>query len=197
MPVVRYGAFRPAGRRRAGIRDAKGDGAAVTVWYEQLREQYRPDRLEVRFIGESPPDPGAGSRRFFYAPSLQIDNLYRGIAQALYGDHPEVDLADKPAVLRRLQADGFWLIDAFDQPVNHLPPGPRRAAITAAVPQLVTRCRQLAPRRGVIICHRVVYQLATPSLRDARVRVLHDRPLPFSLGNWRAEFVTEFRRALA
>jgi hypothetical protein len=125
------------------------------------------------------------------------DNLYRGVAQGLYGDHPEVDLTDKPAVLKRLQADGFWLIDAVDRPVNHLPPGLRRAAITTAVPQLVGRCRDLAPRRGVIICHRVVYQLATPSLRDAGVRVLHDQPLPFPLGNWRADFVAGLRKALA
>jgi hypothetical protein len=60
----------------------------------------------------------------------------------------EIDLADKPAVLGRLQADGFWLIDAVDRPVNHLLPGPRRAAITATAPQLVARCRALAPRRG-------------------------------------------------
>jgi hypothetical protein len=110
--------------------------ADVTAWYEQLRQQYRPDRLEILLIGESPPDPGAGGRRFFYAPTLQIDNLYRGVAQGLYGNHPEVDLMDKAAVLGRLQADGFWLIDAVDRPVNHLPPGPRRAAITAAVPSL-------------------------------------------------------------
>jgi hypothetical protein len=93
--------------------------------------------------------------------------------------------------------DGFWLIDAVDRPVNHLPPEPRRAAITAAVPHLVARCRSLAPRRGVIICHRVVYQLATPSLRDAGVQMLHDQPLPFPLGNWRTEFVAGFRQALA
>ena len=169
----------------------------MTAWYEQLREQYRPDRLEVLFIGESTPDPAAGERRFFYAPTLRIDNLYRGVAQGLYGLDPDTDLTDKPAVLRRLQADGFWLIDAFDQPVNYLPPGPRRAAISAAVPQLVARCRALAPRRGVIICHRVVYQLAVPSLREARVRVLHDQPLPFPLGNWRAEFIAGLRQALA
>jgi hypothetical protein len=169
----------------------------VTAWYEQLREQYRPDQLQVLLIGESPPDPGAGERRFFYAPTLQIDNLYRGVAQALYGEHPEVELADKPAVLRRLQADGFWLIDAVDRPVNHLPPGPRRAAITMAAPQLAARCQALAPRRGVIICHRVVYQLAAPSLRDAGVQLLHDQPLPFPLGNWRAEFVAGLRTALA
>ena len=150
------------GLGRIGFRAAKGGAVGVTVWYEQLREQYWPDQLQVLLVGESPPDPGANERRFFYAPTLRIDNLYRGVAQGLYGDHPNVDLIDKPAVLRHLQADGFWLIDAVDRPINHLPPGPRRAAITAAVPQLVARCRALAPRRGVVICHRVVYQLAAP-----------------------------------
>jgi hypothetical protein len=169
----------------------------MTVWYEQLREQYRPTHLEVLLIGESPPDPGANERRFFYAPTLRIDNLYRGVALTLYGNDPDTDLTDKPAVLRRLQVDGFWLIDAVNQPINHLPPGPRRAAITSAVPQLVGRCRDLNPARGVIICHRVVYQLTASNLRDAGVKVLHDQPLPFPLGNWRAKFVAGLRRALA
>jgi hypothetical protein len=100
-------------------------------------------------------------------------------------------------VLTRLQSDGFWLIDAVNQPINHLPPGPRRAAIIAALPQLVARCRDLSPGRGVNICHRVVYILTAPSLRDAGVRVLHDQPLRFPLGNWRAEFITGLRAALA
>jgi hypothetical protein len=29
------------------------------------------------------------------------------------------------------------------------------------------------------------------------VTMLHDQPLPFPLGNWRAEFVAGLRRALA
>jgi len=97
----------------------------VTAWCEQLRDQYRPDRLEV--CSSASPHPtlapaAAGSS----TSHLQIDNLYRGVAQALYGHHPEVDLADKPAVLARLQADGFWLIDAVDRPVKHT--SPRTAA---------------------------------------------------------------------
>jgi hypothetical protein len=73
----------------------------------------------------------------------------------------------------------------------------RRAALRAAVPQLVERCCDLAPRRGVVICHTVVYELATPALRHAGVTVLHDQPLPFPLGNWRAAFVAGLRTALA
>ena len=169
----------------------------MTAWYEQLRQQYRPDRLEVLLVGESPPDPGTGPRRFFYAPTLSRDSLYRGVVQGLYGQQPGVQLADKQVVLRRLQADGFWLIDASSQPVNHLPRAARRAAIRAAVPQLVERCCDLAPRRGVVICNSVVYELAAPVLRHAGVTVLHDQPLPFPLGNRRAAFVAGLRTALA
>jgi hypothetical protein len=57
---------------------------------------------------------------------------------------------------------------------------------------LVRRCRELEPRVGVIVCHGVVYAEAAASLR-AGVVLLHDQPLPFPLGNWRAQFVRGFR----
>lgn len=165
------------------------------AWYEELRQRYRPQRLRVLLIGESPPDPGSGARRFFYAPTLSHDNLFRGVARAVYGD--AVDLHNKAAVLERLRADGFWLVDAVQQPINRTTSSARRRAIAAAVPQLVERCRQLAPERGVIICHGVVFGLAAPALRQADVPVLHDAALPFPLGNWRAQFVDGVRRALS
>jgi hypothetical protein len=165
------------------------------AWYDELREQYRPPNLRVLLIGESPPDPGAGARRFFYAPTLTHDNLFRGVALAVYGD--DVALHDKVAVLERLRDDGFWLIDAVEHPINKARSGPRRRAIEAGVPRLVERCRDLAPQRGVIVCHGLVYELAAPVLRRGSVRVLHDEPLPFPLGNWRARFVKGVRKALA
>jgi hypothetical protein len=171
----------------------------MSAWYERLRDQYRPDQVDVLLVAESPPDPGAGQLRFFYASSLSYDNLYRGIAQALYGEQPDFDITDKQAILRRLQADGFWLVDAVDRPVNHLPKSARRAALRAAVPQLVDRCRALAPRRGVVVCHSAVYRVAAPPLRDADITVLHDTPLPFPLPyrRRRAAFIAGLREALA
>jgi hypothetical protein len=79
---------------------APGGSASGTEWYEELRERYRPARLRYLLIAESPPDPGDGERRFFYSPALTIDNLYRGVAEAVYGQREDVDLQDKPAVLR-------------------------------------------------------------------------------------------------
>jgi hypothetical protein len=167
----------------------------LSAWYEDLRARYRPDRLRVLLVGESPPDPGSGERRFFYAPTLSHDNLYRGVAEALYGE-AGVDLRDKTAVLERLQRDGFWLIDAVGRPVNKASSAARRRAIAEAVPDLVERVRALAPERGVVICHGKVFELAATALRAAGVRILHDEPLPFPLGNWRARFVHGLRRAI-
>ena len=168
-----------------------------TEWYEELRERYRPTRLRYLLIAESPPDPGDGDLRFFYSPTLTIDNLYRSVAEAVYGERDDVDLRDKPAVLERLRGDGFWLIDAVEYPVNKLGGPARSLAIKKGVPQLIARCIALRPERGTIICHGKVYAATAQALRDAGVPILHHEALPFPLGNWRARFVKGFRRALA
>jgi len=167
------------------------------AWYEELRAAYRPQVVRLLLIGESPPDPGDGAKRFFYAPTLSHDNLYRGVAAALYGNEPGFDPSRKLAVLDRLRADGVWLIDAVDEPIDKRSMATRRRAITAGLPSLVERVRDASPTIGVIICHSVVYELAAPALRKAGRNVLHDVALPFPLGNWRRQFVDGFRAALA
>lgn len=168
------------------------DGLA---WYEDLREKYLPDRIRCLLIAESPPDPGAGQRRFFYAPNLSYDNLYRGVAEAVYGAEPSFDVRAKREILQRLQKDGFWLIDAVQHPINKESHGPRVAAIRRAVPELVERCRRLRPA-GVIICHAVVFSAIAQPLREADIPLLHSVPIPFPLANVRERFIVEFRAGL-
>jgi len=169
----------------------------VLAEVERLRATYRPDRVDVLLIGESPPDPGEGELRFFYAPELRVDNLYRAVAEALYGlDEEAVKQTPKTQVLERLQADGFWLIDAVEEPVNRWPRRERRRAIREGVPGLIDRCRAVAPARGIVICHGEVYKLTAAPLRAAGVHVLHEEALPFPLGNWRSRFVRGLRESL-
>lgn len=182
---------------RAAVEPAASHLPDSEAWYEELRERYRPDPPRILLVAESPPDPGAGDRRFFYSPELRADNLYRGVAEALYGEQPGFDVRIKPAVLEQIKADGFWLVDAVDAPVNKLSSVARARAIEAAVPRLVGTCIGLAPEEGVIICHGKVWAAVSAPLRAAGVNVLHDEPLPFPLGNWRAQFVAGFRRALS
>ena len=167
------------------------------AWYDELRNQQRPPHLRVLLVAESPPDPGSGERRFFYSPRLAADNLYRGVAEAVYGQEPGFQVRDKAAVLSRLREDGYWLIDAVDRPINKTRTADRRRAIAAAAPRLVERIAELAPELGIIICHGQVYKAVAPPLRKAGLPLLHDEPLPFPLGNWRAEFVAGMRKALA
>lgn len=169
----------------------------MPAWYEDLRERYRPDVLRLLLVGESPPDPGKGYRRFFYAPTLIYDNLYRGVAAALYGHEPSVDPSAKSAVLDRLREDGVWLIDAVEEPIDKQSTPVRRREISAAAARLVERVQGLDPTVGVVICHGMVFREVMPAMRRAGIRLLHERPIPFPLGNWRAQFVSEFRDALA
>jgi hypothetical protein len=165
-------------------------------WYEDLREAYRPDHLKVLFIGESPPDPGDGERRFFYAPTLsQHDNLLRNLAEAIYGDDV-LERATKVEVLERFREDGYWLIDALRRPINKAKKEDRRARIKAAVPALVTRCKELAPEYGVVICIKDVYEEAIGKLLASGVRVLHRGALPFPLYGRDIAFRNAIRRMM-
>ncbi len=164
------------------------------AWYHQLRDHHRPDRIGVLLIGESPPDPAGGAKRYFYAPQLtQHDNLYRGVAEAVYGVE---SVATKPSTLKRLQCDGFWLIDAIQAPVNHRTKAARRAALQAGATVLVRQCLALNPEFGVIVCHGLVYDTVAPMLVSGGIKILHNEALPFPLGNWRARFVAGMRQAL-
>jgi hypothetical protein len=166
-------------------------------WYQELRDRYRPDQLRLLLIGESAPDPRSGDRRFFYAPTLTHDTLYRGVAAALLGESDAFDIRAKTKNLERMKAAGVWLIDAVDAPVNARTTSERRRAIRDNAPVVIERCRQLDPSIGIAICHSVVYDELAPLLRSARLRVVHDTPLPFPLGNTRARFVAGLRAALA
>lgn len=114
----------------------------------------------------------------------------------LYGGEAGFDPGRKTTFLQRLRDDGVWLIDAVEEPIDKRSASARRRAISAATPHLVWRVRELAPTIGVIICHSVVFELTAPALRASGAMVLHSAPLPFPLGNWRAQFVDGVRAAL-
>lgn len=188
---------RPPAPRAPQLLPSDPPAEGAPSWYEQLRQDHKPQHLKLLFVAESPPDPGSGSIRFFYHPELsQHDNLYRGVAEAIYGTETGFTVDTKGANLRRMQADGYWLIDAVDKPVNHLSDGDRLRLIRQGVPRLIDRCLRLAPERGVVICHARVYGAAASGLQGAGVRVLHAVPIPFPLGNVRSRFVVLVREAL-
>jgi hypothetical protein len=172
--------------------------ATGTSWYDELRHEYTPDVVRVLLIAESPPDPLGADRRFFYSSALTgNDNLFRGVALAAYGlSKDDLNRLGKPTVLRRLQSDGFLLIDAVEYPVNHLGSSSRRAAIRESAVNLVARVRQHEPVQGVFICSTPVFIAVAPTLRANGVSVLNTVAAPFPLGNTRQRFVEVWRESV-
>ena len=170
-----------------------------SLWYSQLREQWRPARVRLLLIGESAPDSGTNPelRRFFYAPTLsRADNLFRGVVDAMYSASGLKVGTSKEPWLRRLQEDGVWLIDLVPYPVNKLGAGERRRALREHASDCVSRAIAIAPD-GVIVCHAPSFDVLKGLLRAADVPLLHNQRIPFPLGNTRAAFVAGFRQAVA
>jgi hypothetical protein len=107
----------------------------VTAARERLRRRYRPARVRLLFVGESPPASG----RFFY----QADSgLYRAIRQTFLSAFPNLKDADFLESFRNL---GCYLIDLCGKPVDRLPTNQRRLACEQGETRLAARIRQLNP----------------------------------------------------
>ena len=157
-------------------------------WYSQLRSMYKPDKVRLLLVGESAPASEGPKRRFFYSsPLTQADNLYRGVIEALYHEKPGVAGDSKEPWLRRLQADGVFLIDLVPFPVNKLASGARSRALREAVPDCISHVGELRPE-GVLVCHGPTFSALRVGLLQSGAPLLHDVPIPFPLGNHRGRF---------
>jgi hypothetical protein len=111
------------------------DPAKVAAARERLRRRYRPPRVRMLFVGESPPASG----RFFY----QADSgLYRAIRQTFLSAFPTLKHADFLESFRQMDC---YLVDLCGNPVDHLPSKPRRLACERSETRLAAKIRQLNP----------------------------------------------------
>jgi hypothetical protein len=101
---------------------------------EHLRLQYRPERVGLLFIGESPPASG----RFFYR---RDSGLYRAMREAFQAVDPSI--ADE-TFLETFCGSGCYLIDLCSEPVDRLDAGLRLskcAAGEATLSRIIARLR--------------------------------------------------------
>jgi len=102
---------------------------------ERLRRSFRPARLQLLFIGESPPASG----RFFYRGD---SGLYRAMRDAFRSVDPSIRDEN---FLTVFQASGCYLIDLCPEPVDHLDPKARRATCLASQESLSSAIAALQP----------------------------------------------------
>jgi hypothetical protein len=170
----------------------------MTTSIRRLRERYRPERVTVLFVAESPPEPSDDEVRFFYNPDLESwDYLYRAVMQCVFPEEFEYRPREKADWLRKFQAHGYYLIDATDRPVNRLSPAERRRVLDAAVGGKVAEIRRLVARgTPIVLVKKNVFATFEGPLRDAGYNVIHESFLPFPAYGHQARFVEACRQCL-
>ena len=172
--------------KRSGINTALGTTqASLKHKYAAARNKYRPDRINLLLIAESPPSSGG----YFYAEkTIGKDHLFREMMRALEFwpiTRPMRKGLDKRPMLNKFRSNGFFLIDTCDHPVDKLPANQRRIATVQGALTLPKRVQKLNPSR-ILIIKKTVFNAVKLVLNAAGFgeRILNPRPLPFpSHGN--------------
>jgi len=121
--------------------------------YENLRNHYKPDKVEVLFVGESRPQGGT----FFY----QGDSaLYRETKKA-FDEFFEEDIF----TLNRFKNWNCWLYDISENPVNGLGDHERKAEIHRNIPKLIDTIETLNPKT-IIVCKK---KFVEPEIRKSSI----------------------------
>jgi hypothetical protein len=153
-------------------------------------KQYRPDPIRLLFVAEAPPALASG--RFFYFPAVErADTLFLEMMKVLYPDMvgfiehtatfspgygPARVRATKAILLNHFKRDGFYLIDASDQPMPALATTKiKRELIRKSLPALVRRVKGLLPGGDtpIILIRAVTYDVCATTLRQQELCVLN------------------------
>ena len=169
------------------------EGAVSVIEREELRHQFRPDPINVLFVGESPPARGT----FFYKGDSGLARYTKMSFEHAYS-LPDLPMAD---FLHGFKAAGCYLDDLCLEPVNRMNASDRRAAWKTEVDSMSCRLAADSPRIIVPILRSIessVRQAAEMAGLSDRVRAALPYP---GMGNHRryiaelSQLVLEFREA--
>jgi hypothetical protein len=150
--------------------------------YDVVRKAYKPDHIRYLLIAESqPPAASVDSSRQFYRTERAYpeDRLFVNTVRALYpktlDTSPSELAAHKETWLRKLQQDGFYMIEALETSLAHeVTKEQRQERIRKALPRLIERVKGLAePQTKIILIKSNVFDVAATPLKEAGFTVLN------------------------
>lgn len=149
--------------------------------YEKVRQRYKPERIKVLLVAESPPpDDFAGGSRHFYRSEPGVDDrLFVNTIKALYPetmDQTEEQIEkEKEQWLQRFKSDGFYMTETLEKSLAHAVKKPeRRKLIQEALPRLIERLKELCDSdTRIILIKSNPFDIAAEPLREAGFNVLN------------------------
>jgi hypothetical protein len=149
--------------------------------YDEQRREYRPDHIKFLLVAESPP-PNAeapSSRHFYRLDPPGVDRLFINTIRALYpeiGERTDAELRpEKQKWLKRLQADGIYMIEALETSMQHkITKKQRQENIKNSLPRLIERVGELVEQdTKLILIKSNVFDIAAEPLKAAGFTVLN------------------------
>jgi hypothetical protein len=145
---------------------------------ESLRKRYRPDAVQILFVGESPPASG----RFFY----QADSgLYRALRDTFVAAFPALRERE---FLESFRSLGCYLVDLCGQPVDQMTRKARQCVCHAGEVRLSRKVRQLRPKIVVTVVRSIGGNVRRAEERASWSGIHVELPYPGRWHHYRAEF---------
>ena len=172
--------------------------------YNSAAAKYRPDRVRVLFVAESPPVPkyGEPARYFYFENVKKADHLWSGLMKALYADFKGAknERERKAEWLDRFKRDGYWLIDAVKTPIakktadgKQIKRKALRTHLSKVGGALIKEIRAVHPGKVVLISSPVWEVLHRP-LKEAGLPVVNFEALFFPGSGQQGEFQKQFAK---
>ena len=138
---------------------------------ERTREQYRPQRLTLLFVGESPPARGGF---FYFGSGIVFASTQRAFAQAF-----RRSFTNPEEFLRFFQSSGCYLDDLSHDAVDDRPKLERERALNGCIEAFAQRLRGLKPESIVVFLKKIAPAVArAASLADIPSEKLAFFPFP-------------------
>ncbi len=177
--------------------------------YLSAANRYRPAQVRVLFIAESPPAFLSESKKsyFFFDKNPGGDLLFGAIVEAVLNiRYRKAGAEPKARVLRDFQANGNWLMDAVEYPINNIggkktSEGIRRDHIERTKSNLLLRIAALRAENGgrnftVVLIKNLVYECLAQPLRQSGYQVPQIGPIGFPRYHGDPATINGIRRAL-
>jgi hypothetical protein len=171
-------------------REIRGDGRdASKAAFAQATLRYKPATVRVLFIAEAP--PAFRFNRLFYFEDLRDgDTLFLEMMKTLYGSavgftengfspgsSAEGIRKRKSELLARFMREGYFLIDASEEPMpDRASASQKLALLRASVPRLIVRLKEFAVDKNtsIVLIGGVTYSACAQSLMNLGFHLINE-----------------------
>jgi hypothetical protein len=191
------------------VRGAGRDASKAA--FAQATIRYKPATVRVLFIAEAP--PAFRFNRLFYFEDLRDgDTLFLEMMKTLYGSavgftergfssgsSAEGIRSRKSELLARFMREGYFLIDASEEPMpDRASSSQKLALLRASVPRLIVRLKEFAVEKNtpIVLIGRVTYTACAQSLMNLGFNVINEAMIDHPARGGQVRFRQKLRCAL-